>query len=143
MSSQIYLAYDYPLLSAFWTILWIGLWFLWFFLLFRVVFDIFRDEDLSGWGKACWALFVIVLPFLGVLVYLIARGKDMGRREVAQAQARRRELDAYVRETAAGDRPGRADELARLAALRAHGDITEEEFTRAKQLVLSGDRGGS
>ncbi|MFE9172296.1 SHOCT domain-containing protein [Streptomyces kebangsaanensis] len=142
MSPQMYLAYDYPLLSAFWTMLWFGLWVLWFFLLFRIVFDIVRDDDLGGWGKAGWLTFVIVLPFLGVLVYLIARGKAMGQREAAQAQARRKEFDTYVRETAGGGRPSSTDELAKLSEMRTHGDITEEEFVRAKELVLSGSRGG-
>ncbi|MER6070268.1 SHOCT domain-containing protein [Streptomyces sp. NPDC001817] len=142
MSSQMNLAYDYPLLSAFWTVLWIGLWVMWFFLLFRIVLDVFRDDDLGGWGKAGWLTFIIVLPFLGVLVYLIARGKAMGRREVAYAQARQKEFDAYVREAASGARPSSADELAKLSAMREHGDITEEEFVRAKELVLSGGRGG-
>ncbi|MGW4564951.1 SHOCT domain-containing protein [Streptomyces sp. NPDC004561] len=140
MSQQMYLAYDYPLLSAFWTMLWFALWILWFFLLFRIVLDIFRDDDLGGWSKAGWLTFVVVLPFLGVLVYLIARGKDMGRREVEQARAQQREFDAYVRETAGAGRPSSADDLARLSQMRAHGDITEEEFARAKQLVLSGNR---
>ncbi|MER6733250.1 SHOCT domain-containing protein [Streptomyces puniciscabiei] len=142
MSSYMYLAYDYPLLSAFWTVFWIGLWVLWFFVLFRIVLDIFRDDDLGGWGKAGWLTFVIVLPFLGVFVYALARGKGMGRREVAYAQARQKEFDTYVRETAGGAGPSSADELAKLSQMRAHGDITEEEFVRAKELVLSGGRGG-
>jgi len=140
MSAQIYLAYDYPLLSAFFTILWFALWILWLFLLFRVVFDIFRDDGLGGWAKAGWLAFVVVLPYLGVLVYLIARGRGMGRREAEQAQSRRREFDAYVRRTAGTDRPSSTDELVRLSEMRAHGDISDEEFARAKQLVLSGRR---
>ncbi|MGW7819759.1 SHOCT domain-containing protein [Streptomyces puniciscabiei] len=142
MSSHLYLAYDYPLLSAFWTVFWIGLWVLWFFVLFRILLDIFRDDELGGWGKAGWLTFVIVLPFLGVLVYALARGKGMGRREVAYAQARQKEFDTYVREAAGGARSSSADELAKLSRMRAQGDITEEEFVRAKELVLSGGRGG-
>ncbi|MFJ5776268.1 SHOCT domain-containing protein [Streptomyces sp. NPDC093094] len=135
------LAYDYPLLGVFWTMLWLFLWIMWFFLLFRIVFDVFRDDSLSGWGKAGWLVFVVVLPFLGVFVYLVARGKDMGRRDIEHARAQRRMLDSYVRETAAGSRPGSStDELARLAELRNRGDITQEEFQRAKALVLSGTR---
>ncbi|MEU5536406.1 SHOCT domain-containing protein [Streptomyces sp. NPDC020362] len=132
-----YLAYDYPLLSAFWTMLWIFLWVMWFFLLFKIVFDVFRDDSLSGWGKTGWLLFVLVLPFLGVLVYLIARGKDMGRRDAEQARARQQMFNSYVRETAAGGRPSPADELVRLSEMRARGDITQEEFERAKELVLT------
>ena len=134
------LAYDFPLLSAFWTMLWFFLWIMWFVLLFRVVVDIFRDDDLSGWAKAGWLVFVIVLPFLGVFVYVIARGKNMGRREVSQAQAQQQAFDRYIRETAkgTGGGSGSVDELARLSEIRARGDITDEEFRRAKQLVLSG-----
>ncbi|MGW7257597.1 SHOCT domain-containing protein [Streptomyces sp. NPDC054834] len=139
MSAQMYLAYDYPLLSAFMTMLWFFLWVLWFVLLFRVIADIFRDDEMGGWGKAGWLLFVVCLPFLGVFVYLIARGKDMGRREMAQARAQQQALDSYVRETAgAGSGRSSADELARLSEIRARGDITDDEFRRAKELVLSG-----
>lgn len=138
MSAQTYLAYDYPLLNAFWTMLVFFLWILWFVLLFRVIVDIFRDDDLSGWAKAGWTLFVVVLPFLGVFVYLIARGKGMGRREVADARARQEALDSYVRQTAQSGVPSNADELAKLSEMRSRGDITDDEFRRAKELVLSG-----
>ncbi|MEU5148629.1 SHOCT domain-containing protein [Streptomyces yangpuensis] len=137
MTSQVYLAYDFPLLSAMWTMLAFALWVLWFFLLFKIIFDIFRDDDLGGWGKAGWLAFVILLPFLGVFVYLIARGKNMGNRDLAFARAQQKEFDAYVRETAGAARPSRADELAKLCDMRARGDITDEEFLRAKNLVLT------
>ncbi|MFE2263094.1 SHOCT domain-containing protein [Streptomyces griseosporeus] len=132
------LAYDYPLLSMFWTMLWFFLWIMWFVLLFRIIGDIFRDDELSGWGKTGWMIFVIVLPFLGVFVYVIARGKSMGHREIAHAQAQQAQFDAYVKKTA-GDssRPTSAEELAKLSDMRARGDITDEEFRRAKALVLS------
>ncbi|MFI2425258.1 SHOCT domain-containing protein [Streptomyces sp. NPDC018955] len=140
MSGATYLAYDYPLLSAFWTMLVFFLWIMWFVLLFRVVMDIFRDDDLSGWAKAGWLVFTVVLPFLGVFVYVIARGKNMGRREIAQARAQQEAFDSYVRETArgAGGRTGSVDELARLSEIKARGDISDDEFRRAKELVLSG-----
>ncbi|MEV7687091.1 SHOCT domain-containing protein [Streptomyces bungoensis] len=138
MTAQTYLAYDYPALSAFWTMLWFFLWIMWFILLFRVVLDIFRDDDLSGWAKAGWLVFCLVLPFLGVLVYVIARGKDMGRREMAQARAQQEQFDTYVRQTAAGGRPSSVDELARLSEMRDRGAITDDEFRRAKEAVLSG-----
>ncbi|MCX5269826.1 SHOCT domain-containing protein [Streptomyces sp. NBC_00199] len=142
MSGDTYLAYDYPLLSAFWTMMVFFLWIMWFVLLFRVVVDIFRDDDLSGWAKAGWLVFCVVLPFLGVFVYVVARGKNMGRREITQAQEQQKAFDSYIRETAKGaDRPtSSVDELARLSEIRARGDITDEEFDRAKQLVLSGNR---
>ncbi|MET9391026.1 SHOCT domain-containing protein [Streptomyces sp. NPDC006624] len=141
MTAQTYLAYDFPLLSAFWAMLWFFLWIMWFVLLFRVVFDIFRDDTLSGWAKAGWLVFCIVLPFLGVFVYVIARGKDMGRRETAQARSQQEALDTYIRETAKGGTGASSvDELARLSEIRARGDITDEEYRRAKELVLSGPR---
>ncbi|MFI7502680.1 SHOCT domain-containing protein [Streptomyces sp. NPDC049687] len=140
MTGDTYLAYDYPLLSAFWTMLIFFLWIMWFVLLFRVVVDIIRDDELSGWGKAGWLLFCVCLPFLGVFVYIVARGKDMGRRETAQARAQQKQFDDYIRETAkgSGGATSSVEELARLSEIKARGDITEEEFNRAKQLVLSG-----
>ncbi|WP_411077463.1 PLDc N-terminal domain-containing protein [Streptomyces sp. cmx-10-25] len=136
-----YIAYDYPLLNVFWTMLWFFLWVLWFILLFRIITDIFRDKDMSGWAKAGWLVLTILLPFLGVLVYVIARGKGMGRREIAQARAQQRDFDTYIRETAAGGtRSSSVDELARLSELRSRGHITAEGFDRAKALVLTDDR---
>ncbi|ARP73522.1 hypothetical protein LK07_31315 [Streptomyces pluripotens] len=139
MSAQAYLAYDYPALSVFWSMLVFFLWIIWFVLLFRIIADLFRDDDLSGWGKTGWLVFVIILPFLGVFVYLVARGKNMGRREVEQARAQQQAFDSYVRETAqSGAGRSSADELAKLSEMRARGDITDEEFGRAKELVLAG-----
>ncbi|MGI5452044.1 SHOCT domain-containing protein [Streptomyces sp. CA-249302] len=140
MSAQTYLAYDYPLLSVFWSMLWFFLWIMWFVLLFRIVVDIFRDDAMSGWAKAGWLAFVILLPFLGVFVYVIARGKNMGRREIAQARAQQEAFDTYVRETAKGGGAGGSsvDELAKLSEMRSRGDLTDEEFRTAKDRVLSG-----
>ncbi|MEV4045977.1 SHOCT domain-containing protein [Streptomyces sp. NPDC049744] len=137
MSAQTYLAYDYPLLGAFWTMLMLFLWIMWFILLFRVITDIFRDDGLSGWAKTGWLVFCILLPFLGVFVYVIARGKNMGRRETSRARSQREEFDAYIKKTAAGTSSS-VDELARLSEIRDRGAITDEEFRRAKELVLSG-----
>ena len=94
-----------PLLDAFFMMMWFFLWILWFFLLFRVILDIFRSRDLGGWGKAGWLAFVIILPFLGVFVYLIARGHKMAERDAAQAQAQDEAFRSYVQETAAGTAP--------------------------------------
>ncbi|MEU1038322.1 PLDc N-terminal domain-containing protein [Streptomyces sp. NPDC005551] len=139
MSAQTtYLAYDYPLLNAFWTMLLFFLWIMWFVLLFRIVTDIFRDDRMSGWAKAGWLVFCLVVPFLGVFVYVIARGRNMGRREVAQARAQQEEFNSYIRQTAAGVGPSSVDELARLSEIRDRGDITDDEFRRAKELVLTG-----
>ncbi|MEV7673846.1 MULTISPECIES: SHOCT domain-containing protein [unclassified Streptomyces] len=130
---------DYPLLNLFWTMLWFFLWIMWLFLLFKVVTDIFRDHDLHGWGKAGWLVFCILLPYLGVLVYVIARGKGMSRRDAKQAKDSEAAFQDYIRK-AAGARGGgtsATDELARLADLKDKGAITAEEFERAKAKVLS------
>ncbi|MFB8244963.1 SHOCT domain-containing protein [Streptomyces sp. NPDC055952] len=139
MSAQTYLAYDYPLLSVFWSMLLFFLWIMWFILLFRVVVDIFRDDDLSGWAKTGWLVLTVLLPFLGVFIYVIARGKNMGRREIAQARAQQEAFDARIRQAAGTAGPtSSVDELARLSEIRDRGAITEDEFRRAKELVLSG-----
>ncbi|MFF4952030.1 SHOCT domain-containing protein [Streptomyces chattanoogensis] len=132
---NIYLAYDYPVLGAFWTVMWIFLWVLWLLVLFRVIADIFRDHALHGWAKAGWLFFVIILPFLGVLIYVMVRGKEMSKRELREAKRQQDAVDAYIREAA---RPGAssADELAKLANLKANGTISEEEFQRAKEKIL-------
>ncbi|MFF8836902.1 SHOCT domain-containing protein [Streptomyces sp. NPDC015130] len=135
--SLVNLAVDYPLLNMFWTMLMIFLWILWFMLLFRIIGDIFRDDELGGWGKAGWTAFVILLPFLGVFVYLIARGKSMGERELARVRQNEQQFASYVRETA-GTGGGHADELARLAELKDRGAITDAEFAQAKAKVLAG-----
>ncbi|MFF5504862.1 SHOCT domain-containing protein [Streptomyces roseolus] len=132
---------DYPLLNVFWTMLWFFLWIMWLFLLFKVITDIFRDHELSGWGKAGWLIFCIVLPYLGVLVYVIARGKGMGLRDAKQAKDAEARFQEYIRQTAGtrtgADAPSATDELARLSALREKGAISEEEFQRAKAKVLA------
>ncbi|AZM88642.1 MULTISPECIES: SHOCT domain-containing protein [Streptomyces] len=127
--------YDYPLLNFFWTMMLIFLWVLWFMLLFRIIADIFRDDGLSGWGKAGWTVFVILLPFLGVFVYLIARGRGMGERELKLAQQQEQAFRSYVRDSAGPTGPGH--ELARLAELKNRGDITSAEYEQAKAKVLS------
>lgn len=130
---------DYPLLDVFLTMLYFFLWIVWFFLLFRVVMDIFRDDDLSGWTKAAWLVFCIVLPYLGVLVYVIARGRGMGRRDVKQAKESEAAFQEYVRKAAAGANTGTSgtDELAKLSELRASGALTDEEFQKAKTKLLA------
>ncbi|NUK02589.1 SHOCT domain-containing protein [Streptomyces lunaelactis] len=129
------LAADYPLLSVFWTTVYIFLWILWFMLLFRVIGDIFRDDALSGWGKSGWCVFVVILPFLGVFVYLIARGRGMGERSMKRAEQREQEFRTYVRESAGTT--SHAEDLARLAELKNHGDITDAEYEQAKAKVLA------
>ncbi|MFG2651966.1 SHOCT domain-containing protein [Streptomyces sp. NPDC048436] len=130
---------DYPLLDLFLTMLYFFLWIMWLFLLFRVVMDVFRDDELSGWGKAGWLVFCIVLPYLGVLVYVIARGRGMGQRDIKQAKQSEAALQDYIRKTVAEGRtgPSGTDELARLAELRNSGALTDEEFDRAKVKLLA------
>ncbi len=129
---------DYPLLDIFLTTMWFFLWILWFMLLFRVFGDLFRDDTVGGWGKAGWCVFLILLPFLGVFVYLIARGKGMGMRETARVKQADAEFRDYVRDAAGAEakKPSTTEELARLAELKRDGAITEEEYQRAKTLVL-------
>ncbi|WP_031509412.1 SHOCT domain-containing protein [Streptomyces megasporus] len=138
MSDRLPLAYDYPVLGAFWTVMWVFLWIMWLVLLFRIVTDVFRDRSMSGWAKAAWLLFLILVPFVGVLVYVIARGRDMGRREARHAQEQREAVDAYIRQAAAGSGPGsgEVEQLTRLSDLKARGDISEAEFERAKEKIL-------
>ena len=123
-----------PLLDAFLTMMWFFLWVLWLFLLFRIIMDIFRSKDMNGWGKAGWLAFVIILPFLGVFVYLIARGHKMTEHDVAQAHEQDQAFRAYVQEAAHETSP--ADELTKLADLRDRGVITEADFQQGKDKIL-------
>ena len=127
----------YPLLDAFLTMMWFFLWILWIFLLVRIIMDIFRSSDLGGWGKAGWTVFIVLLPFLGVFVYLIARGRKMSEREVRQAQAQEEEFRSYVRSAAHADGSSTADEVAKLADLRDRGVISQADFERGKEKALS------
>ena len=130
------LAYDYPLLGVFWTMLWFFLWIAWLLLLFRIFGDIFRSPDLGGLGKAGWCIFVIILPLLGTLVYLIARGKSMYERDAKNAIEQKEAFDAYVRQAAGGGGVSSAEELTKLAALRDQGVLTEAEFAAQKAKLL-------
>ncbi|MFE6056614.1 SHOCT domain-containing protein [Kitasatospora sp. NPDC056446] len=140
MDTYLLAATDYPLLNIFWTMLELFLWILWFFLLFKIITDIFRSHDLSGWGKAGWLVLVIILPLIGVLAYLIARGNSMGKRDVAQAQQTEAAFKAYIRDAATTGPTGggsHADELAKLADLKEKGAISDEEYQKAKDKILS------
>lgn len=125
---------DYPLLNLFWTMLWFFLWVLWLFLLIRVAIDIFRSDDLSGWGKAAWLAFVIVVPYLGVLVYLIARGGKMERREITDELASNGTVRGTTRKPSVAT--GTAEELSKLAELRDKGVLTDAEFASQKATIL-------
>jgi putative oligomerization/nucleic acid binding protein/phospholipase D-like protein len=127
---------NYPLLDAFLTMLWFFLWILWIFLLIKIFIDIFRSEDMGGWAKAGWSIFVIILPFLGVLVYLIARGSGMAHRDQQQAIAADQAARSYI-QSAAGTSTSVAEEVTKLAALRDQGVLTDQEFETQKAKVLS------
>ena len=128
-------SYSYPLLGAFWTVLEIFLWVLWLWVLFYIFVDIFRSRDLSGGMKAVWFLFVLIIPVIGVLVYLIVRGGKMHERAAAQARQQDKEFRSYVQD-AAGSQTS-ADQLSKLAGLRDQGVITSAEFEREKAKVLA------
>jgi ABC-type multidrug transport system fused ATPase/permease subunit len=130
------LAYTYPLLDLFGTMLGIFVFFIWFWLLIVVFSDIFRSRDLGGGAKALWVIFVIVLPFLGIFIYLIARGGKMHERAEQQAQQQQKAFDEYVQQ-AAGSGTSTGDELTKLADLKAKGVLTDAEFEAQKAKILS------
>ncbi len=129
------LAYDYPILGVFWTMFIFFLFVAWIVLLFRVFADIFRSDDLGGWSKGLWSIFVLLVPFLGVFIYVIARGHSMAQRDVDRARANEAEFRAYVQQTAGSG--GSTDELAKLAQLRDSGALTEAEFAAQKAKLLA------
>jgi ABC-type multidrug transport system fused ATPase/permease subunit len=126
---------DYSLGDAFLTIIWIFLFVAWILVLFTIVGDLFRDHQLSGWWKAVWIFFLIFVPFLTALVYLIARGHGMRERSIKEQADVRKHFESYVRETA-GTSP--VDELHKLNELKEKGVISDEEFDRMKAKVLAG-----
>ena len=124
-----------PLFDLFWSMLWFFLFFAWIWLLIKVFADIFRSDS-SGWVKAGWTIFVVILPMLGVLVYLIAQGGDMAQRDMEQAAAIATAQRSYIQEVA-GSSASAADELSKLAALRDSGVLTNEEFEAQKAKILA------
>jgi hypothetical protein len=129
------IATDYPFLDIFWTMLVFFAFVIWFVILFRVFADIFRRHDISGWGKAGWTLFVIVLPFIGVLIYLIANSDSMGQRDLELAQASQAQFDAQVR--AAAGSGGAAAEIEKAKQLLDRGSITQNEFDAIKAKAIA------
>jgi hypothetical protein len=128
---------NYPLLNVFWTIFEFFLWVIWFWILITVFIDIFRSRDLSGWGKALWFLFVLLIPLIGVLVYLIVRGSSMHERQARDMQQQDAEARRYIQQAAAEAPASTADQLTKLADLRDRGVISAEEFEREKAKVLA------
>ena len=128
---------NYPLLNIFWTIFEVFLWVIWFWILITVFIDIFRSHDLSGVSKALWFVFVLFIPLIGVLVYLIVRGSSMHERAAHQVQQQDAEARRYIQQAAAEAPASTADQLTKLADLRERGVISAEEFEREKAKVLA------
>jgi Short C-terminal domain/Phospholipase_D-nuclease N-terminal len=128
---------NYPLLDLFLTTLYFFLFFIWIWLLIMVFFDIFRSHDMGGWAKALWVIFIVILPFLGVFVYLIARGGEMQQRRIHDAQQQQKAFDSYVRETAGTPGADVASQLAKLADLKKQGVLTDAEFEEQKAKILA------
>ncbi|HET9202479.1 MAG TPA: SHOCT domain-containing protein [Acidimicrobiia bacterium] len=126
-----------PLLDLFWAMLWFFLFFAWIWLLISIFSDIFRSDDLSGWAKAFWTIFVVVLPLLGVLVYLIARGGSMQERAVAEMAAREKATRQYIQEVSSASGASTADELEKLGKLRDQGVLSPDEFNAQKAKLLA------
>ena len=129
-------AADYPFLDVFWTMIIFFCWVVWIWMMIAILTDVFRRRDTSGWGKAGWTVFLIVLPFLGALIYLIAQGKGMAERNIHQAQAQQAQMDDYVRSVAT-DGGGAAAEIEKAKSLLDSGAITQAEFDTIKQKALA------
>ena len=129
------LAYDYPILGLFWSMLMFFIWIAWLMVLFNVIIDIFRS-NINGFGKAAWILVVVIVPLLGVLVYLLANGDDMQDRQVSRMQSQQSDMDSYIR-SAAGSSSSVAEEISKLGELQASGVITADEFAAQKAKLLA------
>ncbi len=130
-------SYQYPILDFFLTMLYFFLFIIWIWLLIMVFMDVFRSHDLGGWSKALWAIFIIVIPFLGVFVYLIARGGKMHERQAQEAAAQQKAFDQYVKEAAGTSGGNTADQLSKLADLKSQGVLTDAEFDAEKAKILA------
>jgi hypothetical protein len=131
------LASSYPVLDAFLTMLYFFLFIIWIYLLIMVFMDIFRSHDMGGLAKALWVIFVIVIPYLGVLVYLIARGSKMHERAAADAAQQQKAFDQYVRQAAGTPGEDTASQLSKLADLKSQGVLTDAEFDAQKAKILA------
>ena len=128
-------AADYPFLDIFWTMLIFFFWVIWIWILVTVLMDLFRRHDISGWGKAAWTLLVVVLPYLGVFLYLITQGKQMAERRNEEMRAGRESFDSYVREVSGGSGP--SDQIAKAKELLDSGAIDQAEFDQIKRKALA------
>ena len=128
-------AADYPFLDIFWTMLIFFIWVIWIWILVTVLMDLFRRHDISGWGKAAWTLLVVVLPYLGVFLYLITQGKQMAERRNEEVRAGRESFDSYVRDVAGASGP--SDQIAKAKELLDSGAIDQAEFEQIKRKALA------
>ena len=126
-------AADYPFMDVLWSMIIFFFWVIWIWIVVTVLIDIFRRTDIGGWGKAAWVVFVVILPWLGVLIYLIAQHDGMRDRRIQEAQAQKQAFDAYVQDAAGGS----ADQIARAKELLDSGTITQEEFQALKTKALA------
>jgi hypothetical protein len=124
------------MVSIFWFMLLVA----WFWLLIAIISDVFRDDEMSGVGKGLWCTFVILLPWLGVLVYLIARGRSMHERAAREAARNEQAFRSYVKEVAVSEGSGVTGELSQLAEMRDRGTLTPDQYEQAKQRVLAAPR---
>jgi hypothetical protein len=129
----VFIAADYPFLDVFWTIIIFFFWVIWIWIVIQVLVDVFRRHDIGGFAKALWVIFVVIVPWLGVLIYLIVEHDGMRDRSMQQAQAQKAALDDYVRGAAGGS----ADEIAKAKQLLDQGAITQDEFNALKAKALS------
>ena len=132
------LATNYPILDIFLTTLYFFIFIIWLWLLFMVFIDIFRSHDLGGWAKALWVIAIIIMPYLGVLLYLIFRGGGMHERAAQQAALQQKAFDQYVKQTAGTPGSTTADQLSKLAGLKSQGLLSDEEFEAEKTKILAG-----
>jgi hypothetical protein len=132
---EVVLLASYPTGGVLWSMFVFFMWILWFMLLFTVFGDLFRRHDIGGWGKTGWVIFVILLPFLGVFVYLIAEGKGMAERNVKQAQASQADMDSYIKSVASSG--SAADQIAQAKQLLDSGAITQAEYDQIKSKALA------
>ena len=127
------LATDYPFLNILWTMIIFFAWVVWIWIAITVLIDVFRRHDIGGWAKAGWVILVIVIPFVGVLIYLLANHEGMAKRGAKQAEAQKAEFDQYVREAAGGS----AAEIAKAKELLDSGAISQDEFDQIKRKALA------
>jgi Phospholipase_D-nuclease N-terminal/Short C-terminal domain len=129
------LASNYPFLSGFWYLLVFFAWVIWFWMLITILSDLFRRQDVSGWAKAAWVVGLIILPYLGVLIYLIIEHKGMAERSMQRAQTTQQQFDQYVQSVATQGDP--AEQIAKAKSLLDDGTITQTEFDQIKQKALA------